>query len=626
MKNSGSGLTDFSSFDLTAPVLKSLERMNYVTPTDVQAKTIPLVLEGRDVLVTAQTGTGKTAAFAVPIFQRMIEAVDADQPIRRTLVLAPTRELAEQIGAVLRELMFFYRRLRYAVVIGGAPYGKQFRELGLEPAFVVGTPGRIIDHIETGTLKLEDFDTLVLDESDRMLDMGFAPQIEMIVSRFPPVRQTMMFSATLPTEVRGLVSRYLRQPARVAIGEENRAVDKIQQDVIELDESEKTPRLIHEINGMAGTIIVFVKTRLKADVVASMLADAGHKAEALHGDMNQSARRKVTTKFRDGTVRILVATDIAARGLDIDHIKHVINFDLPMVPEDYVHRIGRTGRMGRDGHSLAFVTQHEKARWNAILRVMGLGGGAKQGHGQRGYKNAKTRAAFSGNSVGNARNKPFAKPFAGMSNEKPRLEKSFFDSRAPMRENGKAPREGKSKKFTAPEGQAVRDDFDQRASFAESSRARELGRRPRFGSETLAQSKRDERGGERPARKERLTDDGKPIFRKGKPDSRGYKGQAASNHPGAKPVKTRSGDGSFAPRDQFGNKLEVKGAFGNSMRPKAKPGSRPAPKKGSKPGPSGAKPAAKFGRSSAGKPGAARPTKRGGSSGNKNAAAKRGMR
>jgi ATP-dependent RNA helicase DeaD len=395
LKERGLSMDQFSELPLTPPILKSLERMEYSKPTDVQARTIPLVIDGRDVLVTAQTGTGKTAAFSVPIMQKMIAALDADQPIKRALIIAPTRELAEQIGLVLRELTFFYRRLRYSVVIGGAPYGKQFRELGQDPAFVVGTPGRLIDHIETGTLNLGDFEFLVLDEADRMLDMGFAPQIEMIVKKFPSVRQTMMFSATLPQEVRGLVSKYLKNPSRVAIGEENRPVAKIAQDVVEVREGDKEETLLREIDKVSGTMIIFTKTRLKADLVASMLQERGYKAEALHGDMNQSARRKVTSRFRDETIRILVATDIAARGLDIDHVRHVFNYDLPMVPEDYIHRIGRTGRNGAEGHSVAFITPNERQRWNAILRLMGQAAPGRA-DGRRNYKGAAGRGAFSG--------------------------------------------------------------------------------------------------------------------------------------------------------------------------------------------------------------------------------------
>lgn len=522
-------MNQFTELPLTPPILKSLERMEYTKPTDVQAQTIPFVLDGRDVLVTAQTGTGKTAAFAVPIFQRMIAQLEAGEPVRRALVLAPTRELAEQIGLVMKELTFFFRRIRYTVIIGGAPYGKQFRELNMDPAFVVGTPGRLIDHIETGTLKLQDFDYLVLDESDRMLDMGFAPQIEMIVKKFPVVRQTMMFSATLPTEVRGLVAKYLKNPARVAIGEENRPVAKIKQDVIEVREADKTPKLMHEIDGMAGSIIVFTKTKVKADVVASMLADAGHQAEALHGDLTQGARRRVTTKFRGGEIRILVATDIAARGLDIDHVRHVVNYDLPMVPEDYIHRIGRTGRAGKEGHSIAFVTQQERGRWNQILRIMGLPSqGQGRGAARSGYKNASAKSAFSSVSPKD-RPKPFATAYEAMAPVKkfakpsrvgdarkgavstksdksaykygpqtPRPEKPERAERTerterPQRENPKPYKFGRKADrparrertaehtdgYNSAKAQKIRDEFESRSEFAQKQRAGKLGYAPR---------------------------------------------------------------------------------------------------------------------------------------------------
>jgi ATP-dependent RNA helicase DeaD len=521
-KERGPSVDQFSELPLTPVILESLERMKYEKPTDVQARTIPLVLEGRDVLVTAQTGTGKTAAFAVPILQTILAAMEAGTPVRRALVLAPTRELAEQIGTVMRELTFFFRRVRYAVVIGGAPYGKQFRELGMDPAFVIGTPGRIIDHIETGTLKLDDFDFLVLDESDRMLDMGFAPQIEMIVKRFPDPRQTMMFSATLPQEVRGMVAKYLTNPARVAIGEENRPVARIQQDVIEVREGDKEATLLREIDKVAGSIIVFTKTRLKADIVAMQLSEAGHEAASLHGELTQGKRRQVTTKFRDGSIRILVATDIAARGLDIDHVRHVINYDLPMVPEDYVHRIGRTGRNGAEGHSVAFVGLNERQRWNTILRLMGQGTPGRA-DGRRNYKHSSENSAFSGAPSKNApasraaradRRAPFQQAYIGprekdlAANAKSRKKESGIQIREVKSETARkpwshktgggramkfqpdevSPRSNGTRKpvgewtggFHSPQAKAVREQFQARVEKAESQRAGKLGRKPRF--------------------------------------------------------------------------------------------------------------------------------------------------
>ncbi|MEK7356164.1 MAG: DEAD/DEAH box helicase, partial [Bdellovibrionota bacterium] len=379
----------FSDFNFAPAVKKSIEQMGFEVPTDVQRQAIPKVLEGKDVLVTAQTGSGKTAAFLTPILTKMLEAVD-ERParFRRALIIAPTRELAEQIGQVARDLTFYSRRFRYAVVIGGSAYGRQLQQLRDRPAFVIGTPGRLIDHIDRGTLKLENFDFLVLDEADRMLDMGFEPQIEEIVKALPEKRQTMMFSATLPPEVKRLVSRYLKDPVRISVGEENRAVATIKQDVVEVREGDKEATLLREIDKIAGTMIVFTRTKIKADRVASILNEAGHQADALHGDLTQGARRRVTMNFREERIRILVATDIASRGLDIDHIQHVVNYDLPMVTEDYIHRIGRTGRAGREGHSIAFVTPADGQKWARICKMQGLpaprgGGGYSRDRGGR---------------------------------------------------------------------------------------------------------------------------------------------------------------------------------------------------------------------------------------------------
>ncbi|MES2965324.1 MAG: DEAD/DEAH box helicase [Bdellovibrionota bacterium] len=379
----------FSDFNFAPAVKKSIEQMGFEVPTDVQRQAIPKVLEGKDVLVTAQTGSGKTAAFLTPILTKMLEAVD-EKParFRRALIIAPTRELAEQIGQVARDLTYFSRRFRYAVVIGGSAYGRQLQQLRDRPAFVIGTPGRLIDHIDRGTLKLENFDFLVLDEADRMLDMGFEPQIEEIVKALPEKRQTMMFSATLPPEVKRLVSRYLKDPVRISVGEENRAVSTIKQDVVEVREGDKEQTLLREIDKLAGTMIIFTRTKMKADRVSALLNDNGHQADALHGDLTQGARRRVTQNFRDERIRILVATDIASRGLDIDHIQHVVNYDLPMVTEDYIHRIGRTGRAGREGHSIAFVTPADGMKWARICKMQGLpaprgGGGYSRDRGGR---------------------------------------------------------------------------------------------------------------------------------------------------------------------------------------------------------------------------------------------------
>lgn len=366
---------DFKSFEFPQAVQKAIDKMGFEKPTEIQRQAIPVVLSGKDLVATAQTGTGKTAAFSLPILTRMLN----EENPRRALIIAPTRELAEQIAAAIRDFTFFTRRFRYATIIGGSAYGKQLSELRARPYFVIGTPGRLNDHIDRGTLRLEEFGTLVIDEADRLLDMGFEPQIEQIVKGMPKDRQTLMFSATLPPEVKKLVQRYLTDPARIAIGEQNRPVDRIKQDVIELREDEKNDVLLRELGKVSGTAIIFTRTKARADQVARLLNDEGHEADSLHGDLTQGQRRRVTMAFRDERIRFLVATDIAARGLDISHIEHVINYDLPMMPEDYIHRIGRTARAGKEGHSIAFINSRERNQWFRILKLMGLPVPAREG-------------------------------------------------------------------------------------------------------------------------------------------------------------------------------------------------------------------------------------------------------
>jgi ATP-dependent RNA helicase DeaD len=422
----------FAHLKLPVQIMNALIEMGYSDPTPVQSEALPLVLQGRDVLATAQTGTGKTAAFGIPVLARLLlEQSDLDpakakfQKTSRVLVIAPTRELAEQIGKVLRELTSYCRRFRTATVIGGSGYGPQIRDLKMNPAFVVGTPGRLIDHLKSGLLRLDDFKTLVIDEADRLLDMGFEPQVEEIIKHMSPERQTLMFSATLPPEVKKMVARYLRTPARIAVGADNVPVAAIKQDMIELKEGDKPQRLIAEIDNLAGTMIIFTRTRTRADFVAAMLSDAGHEAGALHGDLTQARRRRVTDLFRSERIRILVATDIAARGLDISHVKHVINYDLPMVPEDYIHRIGRTGRAGAEGHALALVTGGEYHMWIRIQRLIGNKVGARTF--------SKPPPQFQGKFRGPSKDRG-VREFRG--------ERSDQNDRGPRRDSDRGPRAG----------------------------------------------------------------------------------------------------------------------------------------------------------------------------------------
>ena len=361
-------MSSFSDFNLPETLLNTLKAMAYETPTPVQAKSIPILLEGRDLLATAQTGTGKTAAFGIPLLAKMMRG---DKKGRRpSLIVAPTRELAEQIGKMLQQLTQKTPQFRICVVIGGTSFSRQIRMLRSRPAFVVGTPGRLIDQVREGNLDLKPFGSLVIDEADRLLDMGFEPQMNEIVANLPGDRQTMLFSATLAPEIQKLALRYMKTPQRVAIGEVAKPVDKIKQDVVRVRAGDKPEALVSEIDKVAGSMIVFVRTKQRAERLAYLLDEAGHKVARIHGDRSQSQRSRAIEDFRSGRVRILVATDIAARGLDVPHIQHVVNFDLPLSPEDYVHRIGRTARAGAEGHSLAFVTPEEELLWAKIHKLM----------------------------------------------------------------------------------------------------------------------------------------------------------------------------------------------------------------------------------------------------------------
>lgn len=357
----------FESLGLPAKLLQSLTRMQFTTPTPIQAQAIPLALAGRDILGSAQTGTGKTGAFGIPLIVKLME-----DPQAGAIVMTPTRELAAQVLALLQQLIPI-ATIKTALLIGGEPLPKQFRQLAVNPQIIVGTPGRINDHLVRGTLKLARTRFLVLDETDRMLDMGFGVQIDKIVAHLPKERQTMMFSATMPEEIVRLSGKYLKSPERIAIGSTITPSAQIKQEMIQVSETDKYMRLLAELEARTGSIIVFVKTKHGSKRLAEKLNTTSHSADAIHGNLQQNKRDRVIQSFRDKKYRILVATDVAARGLDIPHIEHVINFDLPQCPEDYIHRIGRTARAGASGSAINLVTPDDHDKWNAIHRLMNPG-------------------------------------------------------------------------------------------------------------------------------------------------------------------------------------------------------------------------------------------------------------
>jgi len=357
--------TLFNTLGINENLVTALQKLNITTATPIQAQTIPLLLEGKDILASAQTGTGKTIAYLLPLLQGLL-ASENDT----ALILVPTRELAVQIKDSILDILGRGSSIFTAVLIGGEPMARQFAQLKRRPRIIVATPGRLNDHLQRGSVKLNTARYLVLDETDRMLDMGFAEQLETIIKHLPEHKQTSMFSATMPGNIMKLAAKYLNQPQRIAIGVENQAVAKIKQDMIRASQNEKLPLLLKELGQRDGSVIIFVKTKIGAEKLADQLRHNNHSVDAIHGDLKQIHRTRVIQAFRNRKNRIMVATDVAARGLDVPHIQHVINYDLPQCPEDYIHRIGRTGRAGAEGNALCFVSPSENNQWKAIHRLM----------------------------------------------------------------------------------------------------------------------------------------------------------------------------------------------------------------------------------------------------------------
>ncbi len=361
-------MENFQSLGLPQPLMRSLELMKFDKPTPIQAQAIPPALEGRDILGSAQTGTGKTGAFGIPLVTKLLGS-----PRGMALVLTPTRELAVQVQAMIDQLLGKGSTIKSALIIGGDSMPKQMAALRARPRIIVGTPGRINDHLARGSLMLHEAGFLVLDETDRMLDMGFGIQLEKIFKYLPKQRQTLMFSATLPDEIIKISGKYLNNPVRVSVGSTVTPIAKIAQETIITTETEKYNVLNAQLNARTGSVIVFVKTKYGAEKLATRLRRDNHSADAIHGDLRQNKRDRVIDNFRKQKHRVMVATDIAARGLDIPHIEHVINYDLPQCPEDYIHRIGRTARAGAEGSAVNLLTSQDGLKWKAIQRLINPG-------------------------------------------------------------------------------------------------------------------------------------------------------------------------------------------------------------------------------------------------------------
>ena len=366
-------MSSFESLGLSEPIWRAAAERGYTTPTPIQEQAIPVVMSGVDLLAGAQTGTGKTAAFAMPILHKL--SATADTAVRapssvRALILVPTRELAAQVEESV-QLYGRYLSLRSLVLIGGVKINPQMQKLRRSVDVLVATPGRLLDHIQQRSVDLSHVEILVLDEADRMLDMGFIRDIRRILAVLPKKRQNLLFSATFSPEIRSLADGLLNNPASVEVATRNATADNVAQRVFAVDQDRKRELLAHLIEEHQwGQVLVFTRTKHGADRLAKHLSQDGMQAMAIHGDKSQGARTRALAEFKEGKVRVLVATDIAARGIDISELPHVVNFELPHVPEDYVHRIGRTGRAGNNGQAVSLVSGEERKQLQDVEKLL----------------------------------------------------------------------------------------------------------------------------------------------------------------------------------------------------------------------------------------------------------------
>ncbi|APC47097.1 DEAD/DEAH box helicase [Virgibacillus halodenitrificans] len=358
-------MTAFKELGVSAPIMKALEKMGFEEATPIQSETIPLAMQGNDVIGQAQTGTGKTAAFGIP----MIEKIDPKQRKIQGLVVAPTRELAIQVAEEVNRLAKF-KGIRALAVYGGQHMDRQIRALKDGPQIVVATPGRLLDHMRRRTIKIDMVQTAILDEADEMLNMGFIDDIRDILKGIPEERQTLLFSATMPKEIRDIATNLMKDPKEIKVKAKEMTVENIDQFFVEIPEKFKFDTLNNHLDINSPELaIVFSRTKKRVDEITEGLQARGYRAEGIHGDLTQGKRMSVLNKFKGGRVDVLVATDVAARGLDISGVTHVYNFDIPQDPESYVHRIGRTGRAGKTGEAISFITPREMAHLHLIEKT-----------------------------------------------------------------------------------------------------------------------------------------------------------------------------------------------------------------------------------------------------------------
>lgn len=363
----------FKELKIDEYILKALDELGYEQPTPIQEQSIPYLLEGRDMLGCAQTGTGKTAAFSIPVLQQIFckKKIEKGPKVIRGLILAPTRELAIQIGESVTTYGK-YIGVKNLVVYGGVSQKHQARSLKIGIDIIIATPGRLLDLVNQKLIDLSKVEHLVLDEADRMLEMGMIEDVKRIISKLPKDRQNMLFSATMPKEVKKIVDSILKNPVKVEVAPVSSTIDTIEQQIYFVAENNKKRLLLDLLKDETiKSVLVFSRTKHGANKITQNLEKAGIEAKAIHGDKSQNARQRALNTFKDGSTRVLVATDIAARGIDVDELSHVINYDLPEMPETYVHRIGRTGRAGRLGIAISFCSEREKNHFNSIEKLIG---------------------------------------------------------------------------------------------------------------------------------------------------------------------------------------------------------------------------------------------------------------
>jgi ATP-dependent RNA helicase RhlE len=497
---------EFKSLKIIEPILASLEKQGYEKPSPIQEKTIPLLLDNKDVIGIAQTGTGKTAAFVIPIIQKLHkDSAKLRSKLPKALILAPTRELAAQINVSFRNYGSFLD-LRHLPVYGGVGIHPQIRELRNGVDILIATPGRLLDLMEQKKVNLEEIEFLVLDEADRMLDMGFLKDVNKILQKLPKERQTLLFSATMSKDVEELTRKFLKNPVKIEITPQSTPVEKIEQCVFFVDQENKSDLLLDLINEHnMSCMLIFVGMKYKADKIAKILRENGIRADSLHGNKTQYQRTKTLKDFKKGKLRALVATDIAARGIDVENISHVINYDLPNEPENYVHRIGRTARAGKEGTAYSFCAAKEKSYLEQIEIVIGK----KTVHAEHKYHSIKAKNATGRDAKPDPRG---SRQRFGRSNDGGRRNGNSFRDRRPSN-NDRGKSGGRTGRFDRTDRTDKRPRYnDKRPSNNDRSGSRfdRTDKRPRD-SDRFDRTDRTDRTGRRPRDNDRRVPERKPY-------------------------------------------------------------------------------------------------------------------